>query len=65
MDPSQFINGRNQIALRYMAKNKGDSSQLDFVAFEIKSLPSKQPAMRQEQLVIGGAMETAGNRLPV
>lgn len=42
-DPGQFINGRSQITLRYVAKNKGDSSQLDFVTFEIKSLQSKRP----------------------
>ncbi|PTR17004.1 hypothetical protein C8R31_101159 [Nitrosospira sp. Nsp2] len=43
MDPSQFISARNQITLRYMAKSKGDNSQLDFVAFEIKSVGSNRP----------------------
>ncbi|SEK42537.1 endo alpha-1,4 polygalactosaminidase [Nitrosovibrio tenuis] len=36
-DPSQFISGRNQITLRYVTRSSGNNSQLDFVAFEIKS----------------------------
>ena len=34
IEPSQFINSRNQITLRYVTGSGGNNSQLDFVAFE-------------------------------
>lgn len=40
IEPSQFINSRNQITLRYVARSGGNNSQLDFVAFEIKNSES-------------------------
>jgi len=43
INPSQFINSRNQINLRYVTESKEDNSQLDFVAFEIKSSGSNPP----------------------
>lgn len=40
IEPSHFINSRNQITLRYVTRSGGNNSQLDFVAFEIKNSES-------------------------
>ena len=44
IEPSQFINSRNQVTLRYVTRSGGNNSQLDFVAFEIKSAVSNSRA---------------------
>jgi len=41
--PSQFINSKNQITLRYVTRIGGSNSQLDFLAFEIISSGSTPP----------------------
>jgi hypothetical protein len=40
IEPSQFINSRNQLTLRYVTRSGGNNSQLDFVAFELKNSES-------------------------
>jgi hypothetical protein len=36
IEPAQFINTRNQLFLRYVTRNPGNNSHLDFVALEAK-----------------------------
>src|SRR3954454_9781909 len=36
-DPAQFVNSQNQIRLRYVGRNGGSKSQLDFLAVNVKT----------------------------
>ena len=44
-DPSQYINSKNQIILRYLTNSGTDISQLDYVALEITSSGSNTPTV--------------------
>lgn len=41
-NPAQFINAKNQINLRYVGRNGGSKSELDFLAIDIKSSGTSQ-----------------------
>lgn len=43
-DASPFINSQSQIKLRYVGRNGGSKSQLDFLTMDVKSSGSTQPA---------------------
>src|SRR5690242_2642198 len=47
-DPAQFINSQNQIKLRYVGRNGGSKSQLDFLALDLKTSTPTQPSPTPE-----------------
>jgi hypothetical protein len=61
IEPGEFINERNQISLRYITRSKGDNSQLDFLAFEIKSSGSNRAINASGS---GSNRSSNGNRWP-
>jgi hypothetical protein len=54
IEPSQFINSRNQITLRYVTRSGGNNSQLDFVAFQVKSAVSDSSTDTSESRNLAG-----------
>ncbi len=64
-DPAQFIDGRNQITLRYITRSTGNNSQLDFVALEVKGSESNSPTSRSDRdsgAIPLSAVVSTGNR---